>query len=130
MKEWNDWTKKELLSLPVRKWDLESSYRSVLFVNTRTKHPSGYNLFAIVGCDDNCVPKEICGYMDDFMLDNIGRNWKSPIVLRPYEIAFDCSMHGVFRLWCRYYEIVVGHNVSTTKFSFRESPFHFRKDEK
>ena len=120
MKQWKDWTKKELLSLPVRKWDFVSSYRSILFVNTRTKHDSGYNLFAIVGCDDNSVPKEICGYMDDFRLDSMSNDWKEPIILRPYEIAFDCSMHGVFRLHCRNYKIFVGHNVSTTGFYFVE----------
>lgn len=121
MKEWKDWTKKELLSLPVRKWDLSSSYRSILFVNTRNKHSSGYNLFAIVGCDDGCIPKEICGYMDDFRLDSFGNDWREPIILKPFEIAFDCSMHGVFRLWCRNYKVIVKCNTSTTCFSFMES---------
>lgn len=120
MKSWKDWTKRELLKLPVRKWDLTTEYKSILFVNTRTKHESGYNLFAIVGCDENCVPKEICGYMDDFRLDNFCDNWTRPIILKSFEIAFDCSMHGIFRLWCRNYKIVVGHNVSTTSFTFLE----------
>lgn len=37
-KEWREFSKKELLQLPKRKWDKTTSYDSILFVNTRRKH--------------------------------------------------------------------------------------------
>lgn len=58
-------TRKALLALPQRKWDLVSEYNSLLIVPTNRKHDSGYGLIAIVGrqgdeaeiaavCDDIC----------------------------------------------------------------------------
>lgn len=60
-----EWSKKELLALPERDWKKISSYDSLLIVPTRKKHNSGYNLFAIIGCNGS-IPIEIAGYMDDF----------------------------------------------------------------
>jgi hypothetical protein len=107
---WAKLSKKELLKLPARDWELTTVYSSVLLVNTRTKHDSGYNLFAVVGVR-NGEAIEICGYMDDFHL-------KNPQFIEGFSI--DCSMPGVFNIWSRYYDIRVGQNVSSTDFDFVE----------
>lgn len=117
MKPWDKWSKKELLSLPQRRWDITSAYDSILLVNTKQKHDSGYNYFAVIGCIDT-YPVEIVGYMDDFRLGNIKdyevENIKSGTV------AIDCSMRGVFQIHSHWYKIVVGGNCSTTHFWFEE----------
>lgn len=110
MKSWHEYTKKELLKLPTRKWDNVTKYYSVLLVNTRVKHPSGYNLFAVIGCDGDGVPVEKCGLMDDFRFGDIYEN-SQPI--RDCDIAIDCSMNGVFRIHARRF-IYVGPSTSTT----------------
>ena len=121
MKHWDKWTKKELLSLKQRYWDKTSEYSSVLLVNSRMKHDSGYNLFAIIGVDDDGVPVEIAGYMDDFRLDRVkGTDVLTDIRLKPYHIGIDCSMHGVFRIHSYRYSIEVGPSLSTTCFNFKE----------
>jgi hypothetical protein len=112
-KEWFDFTKEELLKLPQRKWDKEGVYMSVLFVNTKRKHDSGYNLFAIIGCEDGQYPTEICGYMDDFRFYPCTKNKDFSDTLMMSDITFDCSMKGVFRMHSRR-KIHVGSNTSTT----------------
>lgn len=112
MKEWIDYTKKELLQLPLRNWNIVSKYDSVLFVNTRIKHDSGFNLFALVGCE-GYNPKEIIGYMDDFRFDCYGKNKQFYDKIMMSDIAFDCSMKGVFRMHSKR-KICVGWSVSTT----------------
>lgn len=116
MKDWDKWTKKELLKLPVRDWEVDSEYDSVLLVNTRMKHDSGYNMFAVIGCDGG-TPKEIAGYMDDFRFGNFLK--EDYAIIPSYHFAFDCSMHGVFRLHART-KICVGHCLSTTSFWFKK----------
>lgn len=113
-KDWFDITKEELLKLPQRNWNKEGVYMSVLFVNTKRKHDSGYNLFAIIGCEDGQHPTEICGYMDDFRFDPYNNKNKSfSDTLMSSDIAFDCSMKGVFRMHSRR-KIHVDTNCSTT----------------
>lgn len=108
MKNWTEYKKKELLTLPKRKWDKPEEYRALLLVNTRLKHDSGYNLFAVIGCKDASIPTEIVGYMDDFY----------SLELLP-EFHIDASMHGVFRLHSLgrgLYMFKVGVNCSSTDF--------------
>lgn len=112
MKTWNNMTKKELLTLPKRAYDKVSVYDFILFVNTRKKHDSGYNLFAIIGClTDGTM--EIAGYMDDLRMFQGG---VSPTF--GFGFAFDCSMHGVFRLHSFDYRFGIGINTSTTDLFF------------
>lgn len=113
-KEWYEFSKEELLQLPERKWGETSSYLSILFVNTKMKHDSGYNLFAIIGCEDGSHPTEICGYMDDFRFDPYYKNKDFSDVIRCSDIAFDCSMKGVFRMHSRR-KIYVESCCSTTE---------------
>lgn len=112
MKTWDKYTKKELLALPRRKWCESATYDYALLVNTRTKHDSGFNLFAVIGFKGD--QGEIAGYMDDFRLD--------PIYLfngtaDKFCFAIDCSMRGVFRIHGGN-KIIVGTNTSTTYFNF------------
>lgn len=100
-KEWEKYSKEELLKLPKRDWDEKYKYRAVLFVNTKYKHDSGYNLFAIIGCEDGAHPTEICGYMDDFRFDPYSKSNQFSDVFNMSDIAFDCSMRGVFRMHSR-----------------------------
>ena len=116
MKSWADMTKKELLALPKRPWNEDKIYRWVLLVNTRTKHNSGYNFFAVIGVEKD-GNMEIAAYCDDF------RTWPTDFALSkgcaPAKgFSFDCSMHGVFRIWSNYYNIFVGTSLSTTDFAF------------
>lgn len=112
MKEWQDYTKDELLQLPQRDWNITTKYDSVLFVPTAMAHDSGFNLFAVVGCN-GYKPKEIVGYMDDFRFDCFSKNKNFRDEIISSDIAFDCSMNGVFRMHTRR-KICVGCNVSTT----------------
>ena len=114
-KSWENMTKKELLALPRRNWCDVSIYKFVLFVNTKTKHDSGFNLFAIIGCKDD-GSLEIAGYMDDFRMFPVSLSEKG--VVPRLGFAFDCSMHGVFRLHSNGYKIGVGANTSTTDLFF------------
>lgn len=119
MKTWEEYTKKELLALPERAWNKDEVYEYVLFCPTRQKHDSGFNFYAVIGmtrtgrleiaarCDDFCfVPQNDI----PTMADN-----KS---LRYGALRFDCSMHGVVRLWSRQFNIAVGHSLSSTSFHF------------
>lgn len=117
-KEWFEYSKEELLQLPQREWDKTTwdrttSYGSILFVNTRKKHESGYNLFAIIGCKDGSHPTEICGYMDSFRFDAYSKKKELYDITYYGDISFDCSMRGVFRLSSRR-KIYVGYSSSTT----------------
>lgn len=114
-KKWTSYSKRELLNLPERKWDKVSKYNAVLFVNTKIKHDSGYNLFAIIGCEDGVIPTEICGYMDDFRFDPYSMNNSFSDVFNISDIAFDFSMKGVLRMHSRR-KIYVSHCLSTTNF--------------
>ena len=118
-KEWTKYSKEELLKLPKRDFDKKSKYRAVLFVNTKYKHDSGYNLFAIIGCEDGTHPTEICGYMDDFRFDPYSWSKQFSDVISMSDIAFDCSMRGVFRMHSRR-EIWVELCCSTTNWLLGE----------
>lgn len=62
------WTRKELLSLPVKCWQKVGVYSAVMLVPTYEKHDSGWRLIALVGCDERFNPIEIAGYCDDVNL--------------------------------------------------------------
>lgn len=116
IKHWEKMTKKELLGLPEREWNRIGIYDFVLFVNTKKKHDSGYNLFAVIGVIGDDM--EIAGYMDDFRMMPANYTYTHPGVAPIKGFAFDCSMHGVFRLHSWHYQIGVGTNTSTTDLFF------------
>lgn len=86
--------KRDLLKLPVRKWDdTEKTYDSVLLVPTNKKHESGFMHIAIVGV--NADHMEICAYPDDiscnFPIEDYGE-FQFPLV------RMDCFYpNGVLR---------------------------------
>ena len=64
----NKVTKKELLKMPIRKWDDTSrQYDKILLVPAGTKHDSGYMHIAIIGVYvvKGITKYEIAGYPDD-----------------------------------------------------------------
>lgn len=60
--------RRELLALPSRAWDTESTYDSLYLVPTGRKHESGFGLIAIVGVTYNATLKvneaEIAAFCD------------------------------------------------------------------
>lgn len=54
----NQWSRDELMKLPVRAWDADSEYDSLLTISTRRKHDSGWAMMAIIGVVDS-QPVEI-----------------------------------------------------------------------
>lgn len=58
-------TRKQLLSLPERKWNEIKKYHAVIVVPTGKKHSSGFALMALIGCNGNGEPYEIAAYCDD-----------------------------------------------------------------
>lgn len=117
-KHWIDYRKSELLKLKEKPRDEYRSYYSILLVNTKMEHDSGYNYFAVVGCSAEGMPEEIIGYMDFFC-----KSYDKDSLLKAFSI--DCSMHGVFRLYNFMGEnhklkIEIGLNASTTNFGFIE----------
>jgi hypothetical protein len=113
-KHWTEFTKKELLKLPKLPWGEVGIYEFVLLVNSRTKHESGYNLFAIIGCREDNKKLEIAGYCDDYRLPF--RYKYSPASI---DFAIDCSMHGVFRIHSDKL-IIMKCPCSTTNLEFAE----------
>lgn len=79
MKEINQWSRSELLLLPVRDWQTPSDYRSVLILNTRKKHDSGWSIVAIIGVEKE--PVEIAAMCCDDIEWNI-RNMRMDCALK------------------------------------------------
>ena len=112
MTSWDKYGKRELLNLPQRPWNTDSSrYDGLLLVSTKRKHDSGYCNFAVVG-ENRGKPVELIGYMDDFRLGNILKGYD--VNIPATALAIDCSMYGVFRIHVLGLKICVGENLSTT----------------
>lgn len=60
----NQWSRKELLSLPVRDWQMNTIYDSLIIFSTRKKHSSGWAIMCVIGCR-NMQPVEIVGECSD-----------------------------------------------------------------
>lgn len=112
--------KKELLSLPQRKWDIETEYDFVLIVPTGKKHDSKYGLIAIIGYNIETKLAEIAAICDDVC-------WRFPNG-HPYEktgpwIRTDMYYpSNIIRMWIseeHYFKckFKVGINVSSTDVS-------------
>lgn len=112
MNQWYEYKKGELLKLPKRDWNKTSWYNGLLLVNTKQKHDSGYNNFAVIG-ERGLKPVEIVGYMDDLRLGHILKGCY--VTIPAASLAIDCSMAGVFRIHINPpYKIYIGENISTT----------------
>lgn len=112
MTSWDKYGKRELLNLPQRPWNTDSSrYDGLLLVSTKRKHDSGYCNFAVIG-ERKGKPVELIGYMDDLRLGNIMEGFITSIPVN--SLAIDCSMYGVFRIHGIGLTFGVGENLSTT----------------
>lgn len=116
-KRLNDWSHKELMALPVRKWDESGKeYDSLLLTSTRRKHDRGWATIAIIGLR-NHQPEEIaCACCDDieWILPNMKRfgvgGWYSAGQFRT-----DCAFRsGALHVWKRGARFKVGNALSST----------------
>mgnify|MGYP001617173794 CR=1 FL=1 len=96
--------RKDLLSLPHRHWNEESTYDFLLLTANGSKHDSGYSLIAIIGCRylDKDITAEIAATCDDVC-------WSMP-TKHPYDqiergkhkmiMRSDCLYpSGIMRIW-------------------------------
>jgi len=116
MKALNTWTRKELLALPHRAWDKETTYTSILILQSTNIHDSGYRCFIIIGCMDAKPVEIITEWADDL-------NWFiAPQDLPSYSYApfthMDCmKKSGAIRVWKREYKFKIGAALSSTDIS-------------
>jgi hypothetical protein len=96
----NQWSRDDLMGLPVRKWDAESEYDSVLLLSTRKKHESGWAKMAIIGVRGG-QPVEIAGSCCDDI------EWKLPPMTEYSthsigQMRMDCVLRaGAMHAWSK-----------------------------
>lgn len=120
-KSLNQWSRKELLSLPVRAWDKCSSYDTVLVISTRKKHDSGFAMMAIIGVNDG-VPVEIAGNgCDD--IEWVLPDAKQLGTCKIGQFRTDCMLKsGAIQAWSRGYRFDVSHSLSSMTIELIKAP--------
>lgn len=115
MKHLNEWSRSDLLSLPVRGWKETSTYDSLLILSTRKKHDSGWAVMAIIGVVAG-QPTEIASACCDDI------EWKLPTmrgVSDDYTIGqmrMDCALKsGALHAWSHANRFRVGMALSSTQ---------------
>ncbi len=116
----NNYTKKELLSLPTREWGKETSYSSLLVLSTGRKHDSKWAVIAIIGCDSKQVPIEIaCQCADD--IEWVFPNKKNYGDFSIGQVRMDCAMKsGAMHFWAQNGFFHVGMALSSTRIELKE----------
>ena len=100
MKHINNWSRKELLNLPVRAWNEESEYDSVLLLSTREKHDSGWAIMVIIGLRDFHPVEIACNHCDDI-------EWIIPT--EGSTLRTDCTVKsGAMHVWSKGNKFIVG----------------------
>jgi hypothetical protein len=102
--------KKELLDLPVRKWDDVKSYDSIIVCPTAKRHESGYRLMAIIGCV-SLEPIEIAAYCDDLnflIFDKVEPDYY------PSPFRADMILSNCIHFHSNHYRFQVGLSLSST----------------
>lgn len=106
-----DVTRKRLLSLPTRPWDVSSWYDGLFLVPTGLKHESGWGLIAIVGAVVGTGPKEIAAYCEYVY-------WEWPDLGFPIDRAIlrtDLTWpSNIIHMWSNYVRFEVGQSLSST----------------
>jgi len=108
----NDYTHKELMGLPVRAWDKDSEYESLLIVSTKKKHDSKWAIMAIIGVMD-FQPVEIAAACCDDI------EWKLPPmetygIYTAGQFRMDCAFRsGAVHAWGRNIKFKVGCALSS-----------------
>lgn len=107
----NLWGRTELLKLPMRAWNKESEYSSLLLLSTRRKHDSGWAMMAIIGVRGG-VPVEIACACCDVIA------WKLPAVAVAFpkeQMRMDCALRsGALHTWAPGVKFRVGLALSST----------------
>lgn len=110
----NHWTFEELISLPHRDWQKESTYSSILIISTKEVHDSGYAMMAIIGCQKG-IPTEIAATCCDDI------EWAIPWLGYQYsdghrggQFRTDCMIEsGAMHIWANYASFTVGNALSS-----------------
>lgn len=90
-------TRKQLLSLPVRKWDDESpTYDSLLVLSDGKVHDSGWGLITIIGCVGK-EPVEIITNCSDDVWWHLNQEPRMDCALPSRAMHFWCRGKGKFR---------------------------------
>ncbi len=116
-KSLNDWSRKELMALPVREWGISSEYDSLLLLNTRKKHDSGWAVMAIIGVSAGKPVEIACNCCDDIEwkfppMKTIG-DWK-PVSIG--QMRMDCAFSsGALHAWKHQAKFRVGVALSSTE---------------
>ena len=99
-KSLNNWSRDELMALPVRKWMEYSEYDSVLLLSTRRKHESGWAMMEIIGVREGVPVEIVASCCDDI-------EWKFPPMkggtrLTSGQMRMDCALRsGAMHAWVR-----------------------------
>ena len=92
-----DYSKKDLLALPMRDWDKVSRYTSILVLPSNHKHDSGYQAITLIGQQDTVPIEIITQSSDDIHLyfETNTDSWCMDSVVR-----MDCLPRSkAFRYW-------------------------------
>jgi len=94
----------ELLKLPKRAWGKKGVYSSIMVINTKRKHDSGWALMAIIGLNKNQKPIEIAAYCDDICWNLNNLSFKNDMFYPS----------GIIHFWSNTAEFKVGLSLSST----------------
>ena len=105
----NQWSRDELMKLPVRAWNANSEYDSLMTISTRRKHDSGWAMMAIIGVIDSQPVEIACACCDDI-------EWKMPpMVYSIGQMRMDCAIRsGALHTWAQKGKFHVGAALSST----------------
>mgnify|MGYP000906891924 FL=1 len=96
----NQWSRDELMALPVRGWTEYSEYDSVLLLSTRRKHESGWAKIAIIGVREGHPAEIAADCCDDI-------EWKFPPMIEGTgftigQVRMDCALRSeAMHAWTR-----------------------------
>lgn len=119
----NHWSRNDLLALPVRAWDTESQYDSLMLLSTRRKHDSGWAMVAVIGVRDGQPVEVAASCCDDI-------EWKLPPMVTvgsgTYSIGqmrMDCAFRsGAMHAWARKAKFTVGAALSSIEIALNPIP--------
>lgn len=104
---------KELLKLPKKQFGKTTIYDSIVVINTKRKHDSGWALMAIIGLDETQKPIEIAAYCDDIHWEFNGLSFKNDMFYPS----------GIIHFWSNKAKFEVGASLSTTDIKLLPKPF-------
>ena len=110
-KDLNQWTRKELLSLPKREGRTKSVYDSILLLSTRKRHASGWAMMFVIGVN-NGEPVEIASSHSDDVEWVLGSDTNGSY--KTNRIRVDCPLaSGAIQVWSLYRRFQVREALSS-----------------